>query len=292
MLHKLVKDEKPDLIAVVFDAPGKTFRDDLFEQYKAHRAPMPDDLRSQTQPLLELVQAMGLPMLRVTGVEADDVIGTLAIQAAAQGIDVLISTGDKDMAQLVSPHITLINTMTGSRYDREGIKNKFEVYPEQIIDYLSLVGDSVDNIPGVPKVGPKTAAKWLNEYQSLDNLLANADKITGKVGENLRASFEVLELSRKLAKIDCAVTLDVTPDALLVQQPTVDALRALYKHYELNALLRQLEAQQGNALSPAPLPERGEGKDALNGDFFSSPLPVAGEGPGERANSKLMAHYH
>ncbi len=190
MLHKLVKDEQPDLIAVVFDAPGKTFRDDLFEQYKAHREPMPDDLRAQTQPLLELVQAMGLPMLQVTGVEADDVIGTLAVQAASQGIDVLISTGDKDMAQLVGPYVTLINTMTGSRYDRDGVKTKFDVYPEQIIDYLSLVGDSADNIPGVPKVGPKTAAKWLGEYQSLDNLLANADKITGKVGENLRASTE------------------------------------------------------------------------------------------------------
>lgn len=256
MLHKLIKDEKPDLIAVVFDAPGKTFRDDLFEQYKAHRAPMPDDLRSQTQPLLELVQAMGLPMLRVNGVEADDVIGTLAVQAAQQGIDVLISTGDKDMAQLVSPHVTLINTMTGSRYDREGIKTKFEVYPEQIIDYLSLVGDSADNIPGVPKVGPKTAAKWLNEYQSLDNLLANADKITGKVGENLRVSLETLELSRKLAKIDCAVALDVAPEALQAQQPTVDELRKIYKHYELNALLRQLEA----TLTPAPL-AGGEGKE-------------------------------
>ncbi len=272
MLHKLIKDEQPDLIAVVFDAPGKTFRDDLFEQYKAHRAPMPDDLRAQTQPLLELVQAMGLPMLQVTGVEADDVIGTLAVQAAQQGIDVLISTGDKDMAQLVNPHITLINTMTGSRYDREGIKTKFEVYPEQIIDYLSLVGDSADNIPGVPKVGPKTAAKWLNEYQSLDNLLASAEKITGKVGESLRASVETLELSRKLAKIDCAVALDVAPDALIAQQPTVDELRKIYKHYELNALLRQLE----NTLSPGPLPE-GEGKQATDSEGSTHGSTPTGE---------------
>ena len=270
MLHKLIKDEKPDLIAVVFDAPGKTFRDDLFEQYKAHRAPMPDDLRAQTQPLLELVQAMGLPMLRIDGVEADDVIGTLATQAAQQNIEVLISTGDKDMAQLVNPHITLINTMTGSRYDREGVKTKFDVYPEQIIDYLSLVGDNADNIPGVPKVGPKTAAKWLGEYQSLDNLLANADKVTGKVGDNLRASTELLELSRKLAKIDCSVALDVTPEALKSQPPTVDELRKIYKHYELNALLRQLES----TLSPAPLPQAGE----ENADAPSLPSPAGGGG--------------
>ena len=249
MLHKLVKEEKPDLIAVVFDAPGKTFRDELFEQYKAHRPPMPDDLRAQTQPLLDLVQAMGLPMLRINGVEADDVIGTLAVQAATQNIEVLISTGDKDMAQLVNPHISLINTMTGSRLDREGVKTKFDVYPEQIVDYLSLVGDSADNIPGVPKVGPKTAAKWLNEYHSLDNLLANADAITGKVGESLRENIATLELSRKLARIDCAVTLDSTPETLVAQPPAADALRTLCQRYELNTLLRHLESQHGELLT-------------------------------------------
>jgi DNA polymerase-1 len=245
MLHKLVKEEQPDLIAVVFDAPGKTFRDELFEQYKSHRPPMPDDLRAQTQPLLELVQAMGLPMLQISGVEADDVIGTLAIRAAEQNIEVLISTGDKDMAQLVKPHINLINTMTGARLDRDGVKAKFDVYPEQIIDYLSLVGDSADNIPGVDKVGPKTAAKWLNEYQSLDNLLANAAAITGKVGESLRASLATLALSRKLATIDCAVTLSTTLDALVPQPPATEALRSLYQRYELNGLLRQLDSQHG-----------------------------------------------
>ena len=249
MLHKLVKEEKPDLIAVVFDAPGKTFRDELFEQYKAHRPPMPDDLRAQTQPLLDLVQAMGLPMLRINGVEADDVIGTLAVQAASQNIAVLISTGDKDMAQLVNTHISLINTMTGSRLDREGVKTKFEVYPEQIVDYLSLVGDSADNIPGVPKVGPKTAAKWLNEYHSLDNLLAHADAITGKVGESLRENIATLELSRKLARIDCAVTLDSTPETLVAQPPAADVLRTLCQRYELNTLLRHLESQHGELLN-------------------------------------------
>lgn len=260
MLNKLIKEEQPDLIAVVFDAPGKTFRDELFEQYKAHRPEMPDDLRAQTQPLLELVQAMGLPMLRVAAVEADDVIGTLAMQAAAQGIDVLISTGDKDMAQLVNPHVSLVNTMTGTRLDRAGVKAKFEVYPEQIIDYLSLVGDTSDNIPGVAKVGQKTAAKWLSEYQTLDNLMAHANDIGGKVGENLRASVEALELSRKLAKIDCQVPLDVTPEALLPQTPQLETLRSIYQRFEFNALLRQLDnkdatgATESNSATPVAAP--------------------------------------
>ncbi|HEY8537818.1 MAG TPA: 5'-3' exonuclease H3TH domain-containing protein, partial [Steroidobacteraceae bacterium] len=199
MIQKLLKDEQPQLIAIVFDAPGQTFRDRLFEEYKAQRTPMPDDLRAQLQPLLDCVTHMGLPLLRIPGVEADDVIGTLACQAAAQGMDVLISTGDKDMAQLVNDRITLVNTMTGTRLDRQGVKNKFDVWPEQIVDYLALVGDTSDNIPGVPKVGPKTAAKWLNQYGTLDNLIAHADQIPGKVGESLRASLKDVELSRRLA---------------------------------------------------------------------------------------------
>ena len=166
MLNKLMKEESPERVAVVFDAPGRTFRDDLFDQYKSHRPSMPDDLRSQVQPLLDAVGALGLPMLRIAGVEADDVIGTLAKQAAEAGYDVLISTGDKDMAQLVGPRITLVNTMTNTRLDREGVKAKFDVFPEQIVDYLALVGDSSDNIPGVTGVGPKTAAKWLNQYKT------------------------------------------------------------------------------------------------------------------------------
>src|SRR5271170_5704646 len=182
VLNKLIKEEAPERIAVVFDAPGRTFRDDLFDQYKAHRAPMPDDLRSQVQPLLDVVVAMGLPLLRVSGVEADDVIGTLALQGAESGFEVLISTGDKDMAQLVGPHVGLINTMSNTRLDRAGVKAKFDVYPEQIVDYLALVGDSSDNIPGVTGVGPKTAAKWLNQYQTLDTLIARVAEIGGKVG--------------------------------------------------------------------------------------------------------------
>src|SRR5271154_279319 len=221
MLNKMIKEEAPDRIAVVFDAPGRTFRDDLFDQYKAHRAPMPDDLRSQVQPLLEAVEALGLPLLRVAGVEADDVIGTLAIQGAAAGYEVLISTGDKDMAQLVGPHICLVNTMSNTRLDRAGVKAKFDVLPEQIVDYLALVGDSSDNIPGVTGVGPKTAAKWLGQYQKLDALVARAADITGKVGENLRNELPALELSRKLATLDTRLVLEFAPEDLTPGTPDV-----------------------------------------------------------------------
>src|ERR1700728_1734210 len=196
MLNKMIKEEAPDRIAVVFDAPGRTFRDDLFDQYKAHRTPMPDDLRAQVQPLYDVVAAMGVPLLRVPGVEADDVIGTLAKQGADAGFKVLISTGDKDMAQLVGPNVEFLNTMSNTRLDRIGVKAKFDVFPEQIVDYLALVGDTSDNIPGVTSVGPKTAAKWLNQYQTLDGLIAHATDITGKVGENLRNELPMLELSR------------------------------------------------------------------------------------------------
>src|ERR1039457_1833065 len=197
MLQKLIKDEAPERIAVVFDAPGRTFRDELFEEYKANRPPMPDDLRAQVQPLLDAVEAMGLPLLRIPGVEADDVIGTVATRAAKAGFSVLISTGDKDMAQLVGPGVELVNTMSNTRLDRIGVKAKFDVFPEQIVDYLALVGDSSDNIPGINGVGPKTAAKWLDQYRTLDALLEHAAEIPGKVGENLRNDLAGLELSRK-----------------------------------------------------------------------------------------------
>jgi DNA polymerase-1 len=240
MLLKLYKEESPQFIAVVFDAPGRTFRDDLFEAYKAQRSPMPDDLRAQLQPLLQCVEALGLPLVRIEGVEADDVIGTLAKRAAQADVDVLISTGDKDMAQLVGERISLVNTMTGSRLDRAGVKNKFDVYPEQIVDYLALVGDTSDNIPGVAKVGPKTAAKWLNDYGTLDKLIENAAAIAGKVGESLRASLKDLELSRKLATLDCDVPLDRSYETLLYRDPDKARLRELYTRLELRSLLRQL----------------------------------------------------
>ena len=240
MLNKMIKEEAPDRIAVVFDAPGRTFRDDLFEQYKAHRSPMPDDMRSQVQPLYDTVAAMGLPLLRVPGVEADDVIGTLAKQGAASGYDVLISTGDKDMAQLVGPQIGLINTMSNTRLDRAGVKAKFDVFPEQIVDYLALVGDSSDNIPGITGVGPKTASKWLNQYQTLDELIAHIAEIGGKVGENLRNELPMLELSRKLATIDTALSLDISAEGLVAGAPDFSRLRELYTRLELRALLKSL----------------------------------------------------
>ena len=240
MLLKFLREHEPATMVVVFDAPGKTFRDELFAEYKAHRPPMPDDLRVQVEPLLDTVRALGLPLLRLQGVEADDVIGTLATRATAAGQQVLISTGDKDMCQLVGPHITLINTMSDSRYDREGVKAKFDVWPEQIIDYLALVGDSSDNIPGIDKVGPKTAAKWLGQYGSLDNLIAHAAEVPGKVGENLRAGLDTLQLSRQLATIRC--DLDLPADAQdLSRRPQDDAaLKALYTRLGFRQLLRAL----------------------------------------------------
>src|SRR5271167_2627089 len=240
MLNKLMKEESPARVAVVFDAPGRTFRDDLFDQYKAHRAPMPDDLRAQAQPLFDTVAAMGLPLLRVPGVEADDVIGTLAKQGADAGFKVLISTSDKDMAQLVGPNIELLNTMSNTRLDRMGVKAKFDVFPEQIVDYLALTGDASDNIPGVSNVGPKTAAKWLNQHQTLDSLIAHAAVISGKVGENLRNELPMLELSRKLATIDTKLALHVTAEQLEPGAPDVARLRELYTRLELRALRKSL----------------------------------------------------
>jgi DNA polymerase I len=257
MLQKLLKEERPDYLAVVMDAPGRTFRDALFEEYKAHRPPMPDELRAQIEPLLEAVTALGLPLLRVSGVEADDVIGTLATRAVDEGLEVLISTGDKDMAQLVGPKVTLVNTMTDSRLDREGVKAKFDVWPEQIVDYLALVGDSSDNIPGVPMVGAKTAAKWLATYGTVSALLAHASEVSGKVGESLRDHQSDLELSQKLARIDCAVPLAEAPRSLERKPPDLERLKALYGRLELKSLLRALEptAPAGALATPgAPAP--------------------------------------
>ncbi len=241
---------KPDYIAFVVDAPGKTFRDDLYAEYKAHRAPMPDDLVAQIAPMLDLVAALGFPILRVEGIEADDVIGTLALQATANEIDVIVSTGDKDLAQLVGPHVTLVNTMTNSRLDPAGVVAKFGVRPDQIVDYLALVGDSVDNIPGVEKCGPKTAAKWLTEYGTLAEIVANADKIGGKIGENLRAALPQLPLSRQLATIKTDVVLDVKPEGLHLREPNTALLREFYQRYEFKAALRELDAKD-NAEHPA-----------------------------------------
>jgi len=245
MINKLVREQPDALVAVVFDAPGKTFRDALYAEYKANRPPMPDELRSQVEPILDTVKAMGLPLLSVTGVEADDVIGTLCRQGADAGKNVLVSTGDKDMAQLVNDRVTLVNTMNEAVFDRDGVKKKFDVWPEQIIDYLALVGDTSDNIPGVPKVGAKTAAKWLNQYETADNIIDKADEITGKVGDSLRENVEQLRLSRELATIRLDVDLSLSIDDLAAAPADTDALRKIYSAYELRTLLRQLDEDRG-----------------------------------------------
>jgi DNA polymerase-1 len=267
MILKLVREEQPAHIAVVFDAPGKTFRDDIYAEYKATRPPMPDDLRAQVQPILDAVEALGLPLLRVVGVEADDVIGTLSEQAADQGLEVLVSTGDKDLAQLVNDKVTLVNTMDDSRLDRDAVKKKFDVYPEQIVDYLALVGDTSDNIPGVPKVGAKTAAKWLNLYGSAEGILEHGEEIKGKVGESLRDNVEKLRLSQTLATIRKDVDLDVTVDDLEATEADIGSLRELYGHYELRSLLRLLDEQADEPAAPAP-EEQGEYETILSWDAF------------------------
>ena len=259
MLRAYLK-ERPEYAAFVVDAPGKTFRDEIDPQYKANRPPMPDDLRVQVEPLLELVAALGFPILRVPGVEADDVIGTLALQGAAQGIDVTVSTGDKDMAQLVRPHIVLVNTMSGSRLDSdEAVIEKFGVRANQIVDYLALMGDAVDNIPGVPKCGPKTAAKWLGEYDSLDGVIANAGKISGKIGESLREALPRLSLNRELTTIKTDVPLEHAPADLRLRERHVDELRDLYKRYGFNLALKELDSGVVADAIPEKEPGRARG---------------------------------
>jgi DNA polymerase I len=251
MLRRLLNDYQPEHIAVVFDAPGGSFRNDLYSQYKANRPPMPEDLRIQIEPLHDIIRAMGLPLVMVPGVEADDVIGTLARQATEQGMDTLISTGDKDMAQLVDKHVSLINTMSETFTDRAGVEEKFGVKPAQIIDYLALVGDSADNIPGVPKCGPKTAAKWLQAYGDLDNLMAHAEEIKGKIGENLRASLDYLPLSRQLATIKLDVSLASGPADFAPVAPDRERLKAHYQRMESSRLLASLEGEGEAPVVPA-----------------------------------------
>jgi DNA polymerase-1 len=279
MLRKLLNDYPEDHFAVVFDAPGSTFRHELYEHYKAHRPPMPDDLRCQIEPLHRLVRAMGLPLIIEAGIEADDVMGCLAKMAEQLGFDVIISTGDKDMAQLVNEHIMLENTMNNVRMDVQGVIDKFGVRPDQIIDYLALIGDAVDNIPGVPKVGPKTAAKWLEQYGTLDNLVANAEKITGKIGENLRASLDQLPLSKQLATIKCEVELPYTIDDLERKPVDADELKSLLSEFGFTTWLKAL----GNAASalpesaPAAAPGKSDYETVLNEEQLERWLAKLGE---------------
>jgi len=244
MLRRLLDDHRPAYVGVVFDAAGPTFRDDLYADYKANRPPMPDDLREQLDPLKQIIRAMGLPLLEIDGVEADDVIGTLATRAADAGLRTLISTGDKDLAQLVGPGVTLVNTMTDTVLDRDGVIAKFGVPPERIVDYLSLIGDNVDNIPGVPKCGPKTAVKWLEQYGDLDGVIAAADQVKGKIGENLRASLEQLPLSRRLTTIEREVELDLRPRDLTPGEPDLPTLRDWYRRLESRRLSASLDGSE------------------------------------------------
>ena len=264
MLKKLVLAYQPDYFAVVFDAKGKTFRNDMFAEYKANRPPMPDDLRPQVEPLHELVAALGYANLTIPGVEADDVIGTLARQADAAGLSVVISTGDKDMAQLVSDNVSLVNTMKDEVLDCAGVVEKFGVRPEQIIDYLALMGDKVDNIPGVPKVGPKTAVKWLASYGSLNGVLEHADEIKGKVGENLREVKEALPLSYQLATIKCDVELDDAPEELHFVKADKEKLVLLYSELEFNTWLREIQQDESDVV------EAGSANEPVNGTANSS----------------------
>ena len=247
MLRRLLNEEKPAHIAVIFDAKGPTFRHELYAEYKANRPPMPAELASQVEAIHKFVHLLGLPLIQVEGVEADDVIGTLSRMAEQHGMDCVISTGDKDLAQLVTEHTTLVNTMTDTRLDRAGVKEKFGVSPEQIVDWLTLVGDTADNIPGVDKCGPKTAVKWLEQYQSLDGLVERAGEVGGKIGENLRAALDRLPLSRQLATVRRNLELELSPLDLVRQPADEAALRKALKRYEFNSWLKELGEETGGS---------------------------------------------
>ncbi len=264
MLRATLK-EKPDYAAFVMDASGPTFRDALYAQYKAQRPPMPDDLRAQVEPMMAIVAALGFPILRVPGVEADDVIGTLAVQGAAQDIAVTVSTSDKDFAQLVRPQIRLVNTMSGSVLDSDAaVSQKFGVLPTQIVDYLALMGDTVDNVPGVDKCGPKTAAKWLGEFGDLDGVIANASRIGGKIGENLRGALDRLPLNRQLVTIKTDVELDGGPHTLALRERDVESLKQLYARYGFNQALRELDGGTGGAAVAEKEPGKARGRGQVS----------------------------
>ena len=244
MVKKINQQYQPELISVIFDAPGKTFREDIYPDYKAHRPPTPPDLKVQYEPLVKLLTAMGIHVYALQGVEADDVIGTLAKQAQEKNIPVWIATGDKDFAQVVNSHVTLFNSMTNQWLDTAKIKEKYGVTPQQFIDYLTLTGDSVDNIPGVPKCGPKTASKWLQAYDTLDNLLANAHEISGKIGDNLRASLAQLAISKELVTIRCDLELPFSLDNLRPQPEELGAIAALAETLEFKSWIKKSPTAQ------------------------------------------------
>ncbi|MBI2311526.1 MAG: DNA polymerase I [Betaproteobacteria bacterium] len=268
MLRRLRKEYAADYSACVFDAKGKTFRDELYPEYKAHRPPMPDDLAAQIEPLHQAIRALGWPLVMVEGVEADDVIGTLARRAEAAGVACVISTGDKDLAQLVTPHVKLVNTMNNETLDEPGVASKFGVPPGLILDYLTLIGDAVDNVPGVEKVGPKTAVKWLAQYGSLDNVMAHASEIGGVVGENLRKALDWLPKARELLTVKCDVALPVKLEALAARAPDVTALKELFERFDFKTWRRELE-------EPGALPADRAVTAQADAGAFPSASPVA-----------------
>ncbi|MBN9475351.1 MAG: DNA polymerase I [Burkholderiales bacterium] len=268
MLRRALNDHKADYLACIFDAPGKTFRDDLYPEYKATRASMPEDLARQVGPIVEAIRAQGWPVFAIEGVEADDVIGTLALQAAGQGIHSVVSTGDKDMAQLVNDHVTLVNTMTSETLDAEGVLKKFGVPPERIVDYLMLIGDAVDNVPGVEKVGPKTAAKWLAQYGTLEELVAQAETVKGVAGANLRTAIPNFELTRSLITIrtDCDLSAHIPGlDALTLRAVDREKLEVMYERYGFRTWLRELTGDESR------IPE---GDSRVQADAPSAPETV------------------
>lgn len=253
MIKRLIKDYQPERIAIVFDAKGKTFRDEMYPEYKANRPPMPEELRAQFQPMIDVLDAMGLPLLIIEGVEADDVIGALAVQATKKGMNTVISTGDKDIAQLVNEHVNLINTMSNTAMDIAGVEEKFGVPPELIIDYLALIGDKSDNVPGINKVGPKTAVKWLKLYGNLDGVVENAGEITGKVGEYLRDGLTQLALSKQLVTIKTDIELPLSLDNLVPEAADTDKLVSLFQEHEFNTWLKQLKKDEGITEAPVEI---------------------------------------
>ena len=273
MLRRLRQDYAAAYIACVFDAKGKTFRDDLYPEYKANRASMPEDLVRQIEPIHEVVRAMGWPILMVDGIEADDVIGTLAVRAASQGLDTVVSTGDKDLAQLVNERVTLVNTMSNEKLDRAGVIAKFGVPPERIVDYLTLVGDTVDNVPGVEKVGPKTAVKWLTQYGTLDDVIAHANDIGGVVGENLRRALDWLPQARHLVTVKCDCDLSEHLSAIdqqLINRPEdKEALREFFTRMGFRTWLREINAERQAAATSSQSAE----SDAQVGLFAADALP-------------------
>ncbi len=268
MLQNVYRKANPDYVACVFDAHGKTFRHAIYPEYKANRPPMPEDLRVQIEPIHELVRLLGWPLLEIEGVEADDVLATLAKKAAAEGIEAYIATGDKDLAQTVNESVKLVNTMTHEVLDREGVHAKYGVYPERIIDYLTLMGDKVDNVPGVPKCGPKTAVKWIEEFGSLEGVIAGADSVTGKIGENLRGALSSLELSRKLVTINSDVALGIDPKELLLKEPDTEKLQAFYERWEM---------RQAMGRSKSAPPKKEEAQKNADGQRKKLSEPVQGD---------------